>query len=105
MRLVVYFCVVVHQLKYNIMCLELFKKQPVIMYNVSIYVTIIRYESHINVAEPSKMKQKCRLKEKPISRRIANKIVSNGGGVNYSILTGPFCPPWNWVIVTYPAIK
>ena len=28
--------VIVHQLKYSIVCPELFKKQPVIMYNVSI---------------------------------------------------------------------
>ena len=36
LALVVYYCVIVHQWKYNIMCLELFKKHPVIMYNVSI---------------------------------------------------------------------
>ena len=24
--------------------------------------------------------------------------------MNYSILIGPPCPLWNWVIVTYPAI-
>ena len=51
------------------------------------------------------MKQKYRLREKPIIQKRANKVVSNGDGVNYSILIGPFCPLWNWVIVTYPAIK
>ena len=29
------------------------------------------------------MKQNRRLKEKPISQKLANKIVSNGDGVNY----------------------
>ena len=55
------------------------------------------------------MKQNHRLKRESIIRRTAHKkkkkIVSNGGGVNYSILIGPFCPLWDWVIVTYPAIK
>ena len=51
------------------------------------------------------MKQNRRLKEKPISQKLANKIVSNGDGVNYSILIGPSCSLWNWVIVTYPVIK
>ena len=33
------------------------------------------------------------------------ELVSNGDGVNYSILIGPVGPLWNWVIVTYPVIK
>ena len=58
-----------------------------------------------NIAEPSKMKQNYRLKKESIIRRTAHKIVSNGDGVNYSILIGPFCPLWDWVIVTYLANK
>ena len=34
----------------------------------------LQYGSHINIAEPSEMKQNCHLKEEPIIHRKANKL-------------------------------
>ena len=79
------FCVIICQLKYNIVCLSCwdFGEQLIMMCNVPIRVITISVRIPYNILEPSKWKGRIRY------LRNSKQFVSNGNSVNYSILFGP----------------